>query len=80
MTLDSADLLARFLRYVQIDTRSDDQSADGAGGHRLLPHLHVLPATGVGRRGVPSHGAVGPALTGLFRPACQTGLLRPWAG
>lgn len=28
MTLDSADLLARFLRYVQIDTRSDDQSAD----------------------------------------------------
>lgn len=28
MSLDSADLLARFLRYVQIDTRSDDQSAD----------------------------------------------------
>jgi tripeptide aminopeptidase len=26
MTIDSSDLLARFLRYVQIDTRSDDQS------------------------------------------------------
>jgi len=26
MTIDSADLLARFLRYVRIDTRSDDQS------------------------------------------------------
>ncbi|HQY05362.1 MAG TPA: peptidase T [Lacunisphaera sp.] len=28
MPLDSADLLARFLRYVRIDTRSDDHSAD----------------------------------------------------
>ena len=27
MTIDSADLLARFLRYVQIDTRSDAHSA-----------------------------------------------------
>lgn len=27
MTIDSADLLARFLRYVQIDTRSDEQSS-----------------------------------------------------
>ena len=27
MQIDSADLLDRFLRYVQIDTRSDDQSA-----------------------------------------------------
>jgi tripeptide aminopeptidase len=26
MTIDHADLLERFLRYVQIDTRSDDQS------------------------------------------------------
>ena len=26
MTIDSGDLLERFLRYVQIDTRSDDQS------------------------------------------------------
>ena len=26
MVIDTADLLARFLRYVQIDTRSDEQS------------------------------------------------------
>ncbi|MEO6992873.1 MAG: peptidase T [Lacunisphaera sp.] len=62
MTIDSADLLARFLRYVQIDTRSDENSPSTpstTGQWELLRLLETeLRALGLADVVLTSHGYV----------------------
>ena len=62
MTIDSADLLDRFLRYVQIDTRSDDQSPatpSTPGQWNLLRLLEMeLRALGLADVQLTGHGYV----------------------
>jgi tripeptide aminopeptidase len=62
MLIDSADLLERFLRYVQIDTRSDEQSAttpSTPGQWKLLRLLTAeLQALGLADVTLTEHGYV----------------------
>jgi len=76
MTIDTADLLERFLRYVQIDTRSDDKSSSTPSTPvqwDLLKLLQAeLAALGLADVTITEHGyvlATLPATTGKKTPA-----------